>query len=393
MTNSPTSPVPRARRIALLTAAAMLVVGAAAHGQPAAPSLEVLSPDGARYLSGRERLAVRLTPAGAPARVEFFIDGQRVCLRERLPYECDWDAGADGEARVVRILATLADGRRLVRRVHTPARVGMTFRSAVDVVLVPAVVTDRRGRYVTDLVRDRFEIREDGEPRQVTYFSPPSASGLDLVIALDISGSMRDAMPALKRGVSTLIGSLAPGDAVTVLAFNDRVFELAARETDRARLLPLIGGLETSGYTSLYDAIGRSLALVAGEPQRKAVLVFTDGDDRSSFSSLQSVERRVEASDAPLYVVTLGRRSEVREVREVVTRLAGVSGGQVFPVDRLDRLERALGSFADDLRHQYLLGFTPPSAGGAAGAFRRLAVDVRGGGFRVRAREGYRSSP
>ena len=141
-----------------------------------------------------------------------------------------------------------------------------------------------------------------------------------------------------------------------MLAFNDRVFELAARETDRPRLLSLIAGLETSGYTSLYDAIGRSLALVAGEPQRKAVLVFTDDDDRSSFSSLQSVERRVEASDAPLYVVTLGRRSEVREVRDVVTRLAGVSGGQVFPVDQLDRLERALGSFADDLRHQYLLG-------------------------------------
>ena len=74
--------------------------------------------------------------------------------------------------------------------------------------------------------------------------------------------------------------------------------------------------------------------------------MFTDGDDRSSFSSLQTVERRVEESDAPLYVVTLGRRSEVREVREVATRLANISGGQVFPVDRLDRLERALATFA-----------------------------------------------
>ena len=52
----------------------------------------------------------RLTPAGTMARVEFFVDGQRVCQRERLPFECDWDAGAGGEARVVRVLATLADG-------------------------------------------------------------------------------------------------------------------------------------------------------------------------------------------------------------------------------------------------------------------------------------------
>ena len=333
---------------ALCLAAAAAIGGAAAHGQPAAPALEVLSPAGARYLSGRERLAVRLVPAGTTARVEFFVDGQRVCLRERLPFECGWDAGTGGEARVVRVLATLADGRRLIRRVHTPARAGRTFRSAVDVVLIPAIVTDRRGRYVTDLGQDRFEIREDGVRQRVSYFSPPADGGLDLVIALDISGSMRDAMPALKRGVSTLVGTLAPDDVVTVLAFNDRVFELATRETDHARLLALVAGLETSGYTSLYDAIGRSLGLLGGEPQRKAVLVFTDGDDRSSFSSLQSVERRVEESDAPLYVVTLGRRSEVREVREVATRLANVSGGPGL----LRRPARPAGTGAGDLRRR-----------------------------------------
>ena len=391
MTNTPRSPLSRFLLPGLRLAAAVLICAGAAHAQPETPSLEVLSPDGGRYLSGRERLAVRLIPPDTTARVEFFVDGQRVCLRERLPFECDWDAGAGGEARVVRILATLADGRRLVRRVHTPARVGVTFRSAVDVVLIPTIVTDRRGRYVTDLVEDRFEIREDGVRQRLSYFSPPADGGLELVVALDISGSMRDAMPALKRGVSTLIGTLDTDDVVTLIAFNDRVFELAARETDRARLLSLVAGLETSGYTSLYDAIGRSLALLGGEPQRRAVLAFTDGDDRSSFSSLQSVERRVEESDAPLYVVTLGRRSEVREVRDVARRLAAVSGGQVFSVDRLDRLERALATFAGDLRNQYLLGYTPaPIADVAPDRFRRLAVDVRGGSFRVRAREGYR---
>ena len=258
MTNTPCTLVRYARRSAARLAAVLLLCAAVADGQPAAPALAVLSPDGGRYLSGREQLAIQLTPTGTTARVEFFVDGQRVCLRERLPFECDWDAGAGGEARVIRILATLADGRRLVRRVHTPARSGMTFRSAVDVVLIPAIVTDRRGRYVTDLVQDRFEIREDGVRQRVGYFSPPADGGLELVVALDISGSMRDAMPALKRGVSTLISTLGPDDIVTMIAFNNRVFELAARETDRARLLSLLAGLETSGYTSLYDAIGRS---------------------------------------------------------------------------------------------------------------------------------------
>ena len=365
---------------------AVLACAAVAPAQPASPAFEVLSPDGTRYLSGSERLAVELTPADPTARVEFFVDGRRACLREGPPFACDWDAGAGGEARVVRVLVTLSDGRRLVRRVHTPARAGMTFRSAVDVVLIPAVVTDRRGRYVADLARERFEIREDGVRQDVSYFSPPADTGLDLVVALDISGSMRDAMPALKRGVSTLVESLGPDDVVTLLAFNNRVFELATRETDRARLLSLVAGLETSGYTSLYDAIGRSLALLGGAPQRRAVLVFTDGDDRSSFSSLQSVERRVEESDAPLYVVTLGRRSEVREVRDIATRLANVSGGQMFPVDRLDRLERALAAVRRGQQHcatsicsgytcrQLVRSICTPSGGSL---FRRLAVDVR----------------
>ena len=188
MTNTPCAPVPSAWRTALRVAAAVAICAAPTHGQPAGPALDVLSPDGARYLSGRERLVVRLTPAGTMARVEFFVDGQRVCQRERLPFECDWDAGAGGEARVVRVLATLADGRRLIRRVHTPARAGMVFRSAVDVVLIPAIVTDRQGRYVTDLAQDRFEIREDGVRQRVSYFSPPADGGLDLVVALDISG-------------------------------------------------------------------------------------------------------------------------------------------------------------------------------------------------------------
>ena len=80
----------------------------------------------------------------------------------------------------------------------------------MDVVLIPTIVTDRRGRYVTDLVEDRFEIREDGVRQRLSYFSAPADGELELVVALDISSSMRDAMPALKRAVSTLTGLSTP---------------------------------------------------------------------------------------------------------------------------------------------------------------------------------------
>ena len=108
---------------------------------------------------------------------------------------------------------------------------------------------------------------------------------------------------------------------MTLVAFNDRVFVLARRESDRARLASLIELLEPSGFTSLYDAIGRSLTLLDDGSVRRAVLASTDGDDRSSFSSLEAVEHRVESAGAPLYVLTLGERSEMREVERIVRRL------------------------------------------------------------------------
>ena len=129
------------------------------------------------------------------------------------------------------------------------------------------------------------------------------------------------------------------------------------------------------------------------------MLVFTDGDDRSSFSSLESVERRVENAGAPLYVLTLGRRSEIRNVEEVVRRLAAVSGGRVFRADRPDRLQRALDTFREDVSHAYVLGYSPRNAGAEAGAgngtrddsLRAIGVRIRNGrGYRIRAREGYR---
>lgn len=412
MTNRPFSPVRLARpatrstrcarRLRTWLAAAscaLAALGAAvtAHGQDGAPSIVISSPDGTRHLAGPERLAVDVRAGQTVTGVQFEVDGRRVCVRDRPPFECTWDAGPDGAARVVRVVGTLADGTRLVGRVHTPARPGggIRFSSSVDLVLVPVIVTDRRGNHVTDLDRDRFEVLEDGVRQDVIYFEAAGdRSSLDLALAIDISGSMTQTMPALKQSVQALVQSLRADDAVTLVAFNDRVFVLARRESDRARLASLIDLLEPSGFTSLYDAIGRSLTLLDDGSMRHAVLAFTDGDDRSSFSSLEAVERRVENAGAPLYVLTLGERSQMREVERIVRRLAAVSGGQVLRADRPDRLERALGTFREDVRNGYVLGNYPAQAGpgiGASGSLRTISVRIRNGrDYRLRTREGYR---
>ena len=107
----------------------------------------------------------------------------------------------------MRLVGTLADGTRLVGRVHTHARPGgVRFSSSVDLVLVPVIVTDRRGNYVTDIEQHRFAVLEDGFRQKVIYFEAPSdRSSLDLAVAIDISGSMTRTMPALKQSMQTLV--------------------------------------------------------------------------------------------------------------------------------------------------------------------------------------------
>ena len=194
-----------ARRIQAWLAAAFalaaLVATVPAHSQEGAPSIMITSPDGTRHLAGAERLAVEVRSEQAVTSVQFQVDGRQVCLRDRPSFECTWDAGP-GRSRARRARRRqVADGTRLIRRIHTPARPrgGVRFTSSVDLVMVPVIVADRRGNYVTDIERNRFAVLEDGVPQDVIYFEAASdRSSLDLVVAIDISGSMTPTMPALK---------------------------------------------------------------------------------------------------------------------------------------------------------------------------------------------------
>ena len=392
---SPNVPGP----LALLAALAFFGGAAGSAAQPPGPpALTFTSPDGSRPLESVERLAVAL-PEGTgerALRVVFSVDGRAVCAVEEAPFTCSWDFGTAGQARVIRAVAELADGSRLVGRMHTPMRTTFRFRTAVERVMVPALVTDRRGRYVSGLTAEHFVLLEDGAPQEVSYFETPNdRSQLDLAIAIDISGSMEPVMPGLKAGVKALLAGLRPDDVITLLAFNQRTFLLSRQEADRARLASLIDELQPTGLTSLYDAIVRALDALDQDSPRKAVLAFTDGEDRSSFRGLGSVEQRVLDVGAPLYLVTLGPNSETEEIAEVVGRLAAVSGGDVFRADEPKELDRALEVFRDNVSNAYFLGYAPVDDASETVSpekrFREISLRVRGGSrYTVRSRAGYR---
>jgi len=359
---------------------------------PTGPVLTITEPADGGVVSGAVTLKARLEPeTPGVLRLSFTADGQPVCSREAPPFECAWDAGSALTPHHIRALLVMRDGRRLVANVRTK---GARFAPGVDVevVQVAATITDKSGRFVRGLGKDSFRILEDGVRQPVTHFIG-EGTPRELVVAVDMSGSMEEAMPACRSAVKQFLVGLRPDDQVSLLAFNDNIFTLAQRETDVAARQRAVDRLAPWGGTALHDVVLRSLDLLDRQRGRRALVLFTDGEDRSSHATVADVERRVEMSAAPIYVIAQGKGMRERELKRVLDRLADVSGGRAFFTDSIEELPRVFAEILEDLASQYLLAYDPANPL-RDGSWRAIKVEILGTNpHRVRARKGYRATP
>ena len=206
-----------------------------------APALEILSPDRRRLHQRRDDASRRPDAAGRRKRLLFFVDGRQVCEALTAPFECAWEAGSNVVAHQIRAVAELIDGGRIVRTVRTKA-LGYAEKVDVDVVQVTATVTDGDGQFVGGLPRSAFRVDEDGKPQKITHFASEDVP-LELIVAVDVSGSMTPAMPRLKTAVKEFLGAVPDRDQVTLLGFNDSMFALTRRDdgSGRAHARPSTG--------------------------------------------------------------------------------------------------------------------------------------------------------
>jgi VWFA-related protein len=351
------------------------------------PTLRFMSPTAETYLSGAVLLKVVIEPAGAESQIAditFFADGRQVCVTPANRPECSWDAGAEIKEHAIRAVARLRSGGRIVANVRTK-ELGYAETVSVEVVQVNAVVTDD-GRFVSGLTRDQFRITDEGEPQRITSFEP-TGTPLELVVAIDVSGSMAEAMPDVKLAVRKFLEALGPKDQLTLLAFNDNLFTLTRREGRPEARLRAVDRLSAWGGTALYDVIVRSSELLSRQAGRRALVVFSDGDDQSSQASFEQVERLVREGDATLFMVGLGRGAKMDALKEKMEQLALASGGRALFAERSDRLEKPFAEVIQELSHQYMLGFEPKRDG----RWHKIEVQVPNTRYRVRARQGYKA--
>ena len=386
-----TGGVPVALLLSALAAAPLAPAQQVARAQ-AASALIIEEPGADAYLVDQVRLRATVSGVVAVEAVEFFVDGAPACVAPAPDYACVWDAGTRVRARVVRAVARLDSGDRLVRSVRTRARPAMLFTAETSLVLVPIVVRDRRGRFVAGLSRDDFALFEDGVQQEIQFFEAESVP-LDLVLAVDFSSSMAPVAPALQLAARRFVAALAGQGMLSVIAFNDRPFVLARREDNPEALQTAIDRLPRPiGGTAMLDAILRALTLHGDDLAHQVIVLFTDGDDQHSLSNLRGVEERIRASQATVYVVTLGEGRRIERVRDLLGRLTRVSGGRSFPIERIADVQRALDTVRRDLRDRYFIGYRPSNAA-LDDTWR--AIEVRTGNDRhvVRARGGYVASP
>jgi len=263
------------------------------------------------------------------------------------------------------------------------------FSSRVQLVEVYASVTDAAGEPLTGLQQGDFVVSENGQPQAITTFA---AGEFPLAVALgvDRSWSMAGAKLAdAKLAAQSFLNLLKPVDRSMVIAISAEADVIAPLSADRAAQIRAVRQLDPWSTTALHDAVVAALDRLEPEPGRQALVIFSDGTDRYSEAKPADVLARARRSTALVYPIAFGRTRP-----PLLAELAVLTGGRSFLLKDTRELQPTLATIARELRHQYLLGYTPtrPIVAGES-EWRSIRVTLRNPrpGVRIRARDGYQS--
>jgi Ca-activated chloride channel homolog len=273
-----------------------------------------------------------------------------------------------------------------------------TFRSSVDLVRVAATVRDHKGRFVQDLTARDFEVTDSGRTRPITDFRQDIA-GVSVALLFDVSGSMEGLFSQAREAATHVLSWLdVTQDEAAVFRFETRLEESMPFTRGLRALPPTLARVTPFGATSLLDAVARTAERVAvREGHRRAVVVFTDGNDNASRLTAAEVSGIASSIDVPVYIVgvvsaidnpssDISATGDKSPLAGPLVDLANWTGGHVFVASSPVERSLAARQIVEELRHQYLIAFESSGDPG----WHRLAISVRNNKkMVVRARSGY----
>ena len=331
--------------------------------------------------------------------------------------------------------ATELSGTPLEKTTDEEVSEGDVVRIETNLVTVPVSVLDRQGRFIADLKRDQFKVMENGVEQKIAYFEP-TEKPFTVALVLDTSGSTIFHLWEIKEAAIAFAKQLRPQDRVLVVTFDEMVMLLTEATNDLNVVTQVIQQNARTGFsTRLYDAIDlvikERLNKIDG---RKAIVLFTDGVDTSSYQATsQTTLREVDERDVLIYPiqydttdymaatqrpsnVTITQNSSSnwpfpsRSSSQVtysnptiqgaptkadydfadqfLHQLADKTGGRLYQANDRTQLSNAFSRIAEELRYQYSLGYYPQT-GLETGERRVIRVRVDQPNLAVRARESY----
>ena len=268
------------------------------------------------------------------------------------------------------------------------------IRSEVSIVNVLFNALDKKGAPVSGLKVEDFEIFENGDPQEISFFSEAGKREdilLTIALIIDTSGSVKD---KLKYEIDTasefLREILRPDkDLAMIMQFDSEVNLVQDFTQNQDDLLRALNRLRAGNNTSLFDAVylaaEEKLRFEAG---RKVMVVISDGEDTSSIVSKEEALEAAQKSDAIIFGIGV-RGRDSRGMFGDLERFSDRTGGAFFsPRAKFEEIQEAFRSIGESLRGQYSLAYTPKDKR-QDGSFRKIEIRCKKKGIRIRTRNGY----
>jgi Ca-activated chloride channel family protein len=260
---------------------------------------------------------------------------------------------------------------------------------SLDVSLVNVFLTaqNSRGEYVTGLNAEDFHIFEDDVEKKISIFEKDDRIGSAMGLLVDNSGSMVDILPLMKAGVLDFAQKARRNDDFFVMTFGIRAQVIQDIRQPVAKLEAAFKTITASGTSVFFDAMLQGMTKVGrSDQQRKALIVFSDGNDNGSKAGFGEVSRAAQRSSVLLYFIPIGAKRLIDQ--PTVESLAKLTGGRVLYLDKTDSIRPVVESIRNELAKQYYLGYYTTRRSG----LHRIRVEVPGQDLRIRSKTEYMGS-
>jgi VWFA-related protein len=266
----------------------------------------------------------------------------------------------------------------------------------VDLVVLNPVVRERNGQFASDLREPNFAVYEDGVRQSIKLFRHEDVP-VTVGLVVDHSGSMKPKLRDVITAARTFVQSSRPDDRMFVVNFNENV-TLSLPDAIQTgnlsdALARAIADRPATGKTALYDAVLEAFDQLnaGGRPEKKVLIVISDGGDNASKHRLAEVLKTAEQSSALVYTIGIFDEDDPDQNPDVLSRLARATGGDAFFPRQNSEVVTICEGIARDIRNQYTIGYASSNAvrPGAWRSIRLTAAAPGHGKLVVRTRSGY----